>query len=597
MWSGNDDQPREMEAARTGEQWISLRFSPDGHRLAADSQDGVWIWTKDRTGPFLADPLKLPVGMPGKLAWRPDGEAIALVSNVGARVVQLDGTVVGSFKTPGSPLDVAWSPAGDALAIAGHDRAGVRLYSPEGTHLASLGGPLSATYSVDWCTDGTWIAAGEAACVVHVWNAGSGEPEWVGLQLPDLKNVSFTAAGQIIDGEMDLLDRRLICLVESDIGQIELVKPSEFQQRSAPDWRVDSPAPIDFANERAVAGWVQNIGGGLQWHLADNPYDTVEGHWGDELKPLPEGPFTVRTVLLDGNQRVTSDDLRQLTSLAELRQLNLMGAAIDDGAMPHIAGCRSLQMLYLSGPGVTSAATATLVELPLQSMVMHGVGLTQEGLDDISQISSLTNLSIASNDLAPLDLSVLARIPGLTDLGIHETNVGDEDLPELLVLPSLKGLHLGKTRITDAALAMLAQLNQLQSLRLNHNPAITDAAVETLTGMTGLDDLHIDHTGITPEGVERLHLALPDCAILWDGGVITRFNPAKDREVAEWVHARGELLALAVSHWLTSPWLPENHCRTSRLHSSHSTCSNSRSPMLIWRNWMGCDISPRSFST
>ncbi len=266
LWSGTDENPRELSANRGSETFISLAYSPDGKHLAADAPDGAWIWTRDRTGYFLAQPKILPADIGGRVAWRPDGQALALMYNVDVRILQLDGTVVAAFNTPASSRDIVWSPEGDALAFAGHFKGRVNVYTPAGQLLRSFTGGTSTTVGIDWSRDGELIVAGEDACTVRVWDADTGENQWVGLQLPDLENVSFTAAGQIIDGDIEVLDRRLICLVEQDDGRIELVKPSEFAVRFAPDWRVGSGREpphfsTDFAKERAVIEWVHQQGG------------------------------------------------------------------------------------------------------------------------------------------------------------------------------------------------------------------------------------------------------------------------------------------------------------------------------------------------
>ena len=49
---------------------------------------------------------------------------------------------------------------------------------------------------------------------------------------------------------------------------------------------------------------------------------------------------------------------------------------------------------------------------------------------------------------------------------------------------------------------------------------IDDEAVPTLVTLSGLEQLEVTGTEITEAGVSRLHEALPNCRIIWDGGTL-----------------------------------------------------------------------------
>ena len=133
-------------AALTGHQdsVLALAWSPDGKRLAsADATGAVRLWRSDGkpinvfTGP-PASPLRntwgIDVGFATPLAWRPDGQRLALRGLANAlRIVDPDGQ-------PGPILQgheddilaVVWSPDGKRLASAGRDKT-VRLWSADGS--------------------------------------------------------------------------------------------------------------------------------------------------------------------------------------------------------------------------------------------------------------------------------------------------------------------------------------------------------------------------------------------------------------------------------------------------------------------------------
>jgi len=56
-------------------------------------------------------------------------------------------------------------------------------------------------------------------------------------------------------------------------------------------------------------------------------------------------------------------------------------------------------------------------------------------------------------------------------------------------------------------------LKSLQVLNLLRT-GVTDAGLEHLQGLTGLDELGLRDTNVTDEGVKKLQQALPNCRIV-----------------------------------------------------------------------------------
>ena len=90
---------------------------PDGRRLAFSARG--WIWVMDLES-GVARRLTRGGGMDFRPTWRPDGEQIAFVRDLGAdtRIVIADaesGAEVALIDTPALDLDPAWQPDGDVL--------------------------------------------------------------------------------------------------------------------------------------------------------------------------------------------------------------------------------------------------------------------------------------------------------------------------------------------------------------------------------------------------------------------------------------------------------------------------------------------------
>jgi hypothetical protein len=68
--------------------------------------------------------------------------------------------------------------------------------------------------------------------------------------------------------------------------------------------------------------------------------------------------------------------------------------------------------------------------------------------------------------------------------------------------------------ITDAGLAYVGQMKGLKELTLSGLPRITDAGIDHLRGLSDLEYLVIHGVSITPDGLQRLYAALPDCRMI-----------------------------------------------------------------------------------
>jgi len=209
-----------------------VAWSPAGEWLASGGwgEGGkIQLWRADGTrGPVLSG-HKPPVI---HLAWSPDGQWLA--STGGDNMVRIwsstgkPGPVLRGHE--GYPMHVAWSPDGRRLASAGWDNT-VRLWAADGTPGPVLASHVGPWPSVAWSTDGQHVVASDSATVS--WDADTAEPEWVMLYSQDGNSVKFDAGGEILQGEPEIIEKELVYLIEKPNGVIEILKPSEFQQRAA----------------------------------------------------------------------------------------------------------------------------------------------------------------------------------------------------------------------------------------------------------------------------------------------------------------------------------------------------------------------------
>ena len=113
------------------------------------------------------------------------------------------------------------------------------------------------------------------------------------------------------------------------------------------------------------------------------------------------------------------------------------------------------------------------------------------------------------------DLAVLGGFPNLQRIILRCQPLGGSAVRELMRYPELREVYLEETLIADADLIHLAKLPRLSELSLIAT-GIGDAGLEHIAGMTSLRRLWLCFTRATPEGVEKLREALPECEIIYE---------------------------------------------------------------------------------
>ncbi len=88
---------------------------------------------------------------------------------------------------------------------------------------------------------------------------------------------------------------------------------------------------------------------------------------------------------------------------------------------------------------------------------------------------------------------------------VEYPRISDAELGRCLEnLPELQSLTLSWVDVTDAGLTQVKGLRHLKSLILTENSVITDAALDSLTGLAELQELWLMETQVTDTGLERL---------------------------------------------------------------------------------------------
>ena len=136
-------------------------------------------------------------------------------------------------------------------------------------------------------------------------------------------------------------------------------------------------------------------------------------------------------------------------------------------------------------------------------------------LDALPTIKVL-NLRHAYAKITAKGLAHIHSLKALESIDLWDVKaINNDELAKLVqALPNLRELNIGGCEHpTDAGLACLAGNTHLTSLTLTYLGKVTDAGLEHLKGCTGLRNLAVNITKVTPDGIAKLQQALPNCKI------------------------------------------------------------------------------------
>jgi WD40 repeat protein len=164
----------------------SLRFSPDGKKLAAGSYEFATVWD-------LPSDFATPIGEPNRFGphafrvlaidFSPDGKLMATGGGEPSRSGEVkiwdvaSGNLVRSLDTlhTDTVFGVRFSPDGAKLATASADKFLKVIKVEDGKDLKSFEGHTHHVLAVDWSGDGKQLVTGGADNVLKVWDFETGE--------------------------------------------------------------------------------------------------------------------------------------------------------------------------------------------------------------------------------------------------------------------------------------------------------------------------------------------------------------------------------------------------------------------------------------
>lgn len=227
----------------------SVSWSPDGSKLASLSVSAlseVYIWDLSTEQLLLTFPV--PTQGTFDVLWSPNGDLLA-ITNPGNQTLLVDastGEVVGTV----GGISADWDPDGSRVVTGGATDNFVlveeivpRTGFPgefTGNQVLRLTGASSPNLDVDWSSNASRVASGEAQDIAHVWDAASGQLLF-SQSIPNLLQVELSPDGeQLAILSLDFLSLNgAIQIWDVLTGNLLYTTPISQQEVNALGWSPD----------------------------------------------------------------------------------------------------------------------------------------------------------------------------------------------------------------------------------------------------------------------------------------------------------------------------------------------------------------------
>ncbi|MFT5526760.1 MAG: beta-lactamase regulating signal transducer with metallopeptidase domain, partial [Pirellulaceae bacterium] len=242
----------------------------------------------------------------------------------------------------------------------------------------------------------------------------------------------------------------------------------------------------------------------------------VTDEWMQYLAAFPQAT----ELRFSESTQITDEALKIIGQLKNLKSLRLASSQITGTGLKHLAGCTKLKSLTVKSRKLIDKELAqleSLAQLNLTSLSIGGWQSSDDGLSQVSKLTSLRSLTLNVGQAANGDALVTARtfralapLTKLTSLEImgddvrQHVAVRDEDLQMLANFPQLTALTLSSRLLTNDSLKHIGRCKELSQFSIWHAP-ITDDGLQHLAPLTKLESMHLYGTKITGTGFRFLN--------------------------------------------------------------------------------------------
>lgn len=193
---------------------------------------------------------------------------------------------------------------------------------------------------------------------------------------------------------------------------------------------------------------------------------------------------------LADHPEVDDEVIQPLKEFPLLKELNLHGTGIHDGAAASLASLTALESLDLSETMVGNDGLNAVKGLRhLKKLHLRSTRVDDEGLAALKDLKSLRDLNLNSTALRGTGLAHLKALK-LRSLDLGDTRLAADSLGPLRSMMTLETIHLNNTRINNEGLAALRWLPHLRLLNVSC-AEVTDAALQPFLKRPGFECLNV----------------------------------------------------------------------------------------------------------
>lgn len=174
--------------------------------------------------------------------------------------------------------------------------------------------------------------------------------------------------------------------------------------------------------------------------------------------------------------------LQSLARLPFLKRLRLEGLELEDGDLAHLADASTIEDLELYHTTLVEEDFATLASLPLKSLGIASLVVTEEVLQPLAEFQQLEELFLSLPALQVSALPSFAKLDNLAKLTILHSDFTHSRRSQLRVLAEaahLRKIYISSPTVDDRVLRVLAGSHNLQEIRLGSG-CITDRGIRYL---------------------------------------------------------------------------------------------------------------------
>lgn len=153
--------------------------------------------------------------------------------------------------------------------------------------------------------------------------------------------------------------------------------------------------------------------------------------------------------------RVDDQDLKYLSHLTPLEDLNLARAEVTTEGLQHLGALPHLAKL---GCTTDDAGVVVLSKFKhLTDLNLYGSSLTDSSVELLAKCVPLKSIVLSQCSISDRSLKALARCSTLESIDVSDTNIGEAGVLSLINLPNLKSLKIRNSRCPAAASQLFKQ--------------------------------------------------------------------------------------------------------------------------------------------